>query len=57
MRAASRTVAPASAAFPPHVADEFDVRSLVRGVRDDCLAGHIGLEPANPAAGYLIGFT
>jgi sigma-70-like protein len=25
--------------------------------RPDCVAGHIGLELANPAAGYLIGFT
>jgi hypothetical protein len=23
----------------------------------DCLAGHIGLEPANPSARYMIGFT
>ena len=23
----------------------------------DCLAGHIGFEPPNPAAGYLIGFA
>jgi hypothetical protein len=25
--------------------------------RPDCLAGHIGLEPANPGAGHLIGFA
>ena len=25
--------------------------------RPDCLAGHIGFEPPNPAAGYLIGFS
>ena len=23
----------------------------------DCVAGHIGLEPANPGASYLIGFA
>jgi len=23
--------------------------------RDDCVAGHVGLEPANPSASYLIG--
>jgi hypothetical protein len=25
--------------------------------RPDCLAGHIGLEPANPGASYLLGFA
>ena len=24
--------------------------------RPDCLAGHVGFEPANPSASYLIGF-
>jgi hypothetical protein len=32
--------------------------SLVGAVLEtDCLPGHIGLEPANPSASYLIGFT
>jgi hypothetical protein len=26
-------------------------------LKTNCLAGHIGLEPANPSASYLIGFT
>jgi hypothetical protein len=25
--------------------------------RPDCVAGHIGFEPANPSASYLIGIT
>ena len=32
-------------------------RRTVAALETDCLAGHIGLEPANPSAGYLIGFA
>ena len=28
-----------------------------RAQRPDCLAGHVGFEPANPSASYLIGFA
>jgi hypothetical protein len=35
------------------------IRAMLRAFRyaleTDCVAGHIGLEPANPSARYLIG--
>jgi hypothetical protein len=30
---------------------------IILGAETDCVAGHIGFEPPNPAAGYLIGFA
>jgi hypothetical protein len=30
---------------------------ILRRGEPDCLAGHRGFEPPNPAAGYLIGFA
>ena len=35
----------------------FERHSLFDARRPDCVAGHIGLEPANPSASYLIGFA
>jgi hypothetical protein len=35
-----------------------DPAGALRGALEtNCLPGHIGLEPANPHASYLIGFT
>ena len=30
---------------------------LVEQLETDCVAGHVGFEPANPSASYLIGFA
>ncbi len=30
--------------------------SICEALETDCVAGHVGFEPANPSASYLIGF-
>jgi hypothetical protein len=39
------------------VAERISKAGLQMTVETDCLAGHVGLEPANPSASYLIGIT
>ena len=41
----------------PHTEYLRNAAKYVRRWRPDWLAGHVGFEPANPAAGYLIGFA
>jgi hypothetical protein len=39
------------------VAERISKAGLQMTVETDCLAGHIGFEPANPSASYLIGIA
>ena len=50
-------------AMAPYALDDF-VKSIAHRIatcvalaETDCVAGHIGFEPPNPVAGYLIGFA
>jgi hypothetical protein len=33
------------------------LQAAVPHAETDCMAGHVGLEPADPCASYLFGFT
>jgi hypothetical protein len=45
------------AAFTTFAFVTFERAPDPHALETDCLAGHIGFEPANPPASYLIGFT